>query len=194
MNVAPLEKEQALKKLDVADLKGIFGGIFGSCDYNLQSFLQNRFEGQIGSLTFGDLIMPCVFQATNAATIVYAARSAATNPISRQLYYSDAVLQTKPKEWPEAVQNIKRILDGLKSYNPQDMDWSPAYYAGLAVEASLRTGNPAQAKAILLRGLQLEPDSEQLAYLSRILIREGILQPAELAPFTKASGKLKLTN
>ena len=181
MNVAPLEKTVALKKLDVGDLKAIFGGNFGSCDYNLSSFLQNRFEGKIGSLTFGDLIMPCVFQSTNARTIVFAARSAATNAISRRLYYSDAVLQTRPNEWPQAVQSIEQILDGMKNYNPQDIDWSPAYYADQAVKASLRLGNSTQAKAILLRGLQLEPDSAQLGYLSRILIHEGILQPAEVS-------------
>ena len=154
--------------------------MFGTCDYNLQSFLQNRFEGKIGSITFGDLVMPCVFQATNANTIVYAAHSAATNAVSRQLYYADAVLQTNPKEWPQAVQTIGKILDGLTNYNPQEIDWSPAYYADLAVKASLRLDNTAEAKAILLRGLQLEPDSEELHYLSRILIRRGILRADEI--------------
>jgi spermidine synthase len=182
MDLAPLEKDQALKKLDETDLKQIFGGMFGTCDYNLQTFLQNRFEGKIGSLTFGDLVMPCVFKDTNAATLVYAAHSAATNAISRQLYYSDAVLQTNPKEWPLAVQGIQKILDGLKIYNPQDIDWSPAYYAGLAAKKSLRLGNTAEAKAVLLRGLQLEPDSEELRYLSRILIRRGILRADEVPP------------
>ena len=138
--------------------------------------------------------MPCVFQGTNGGTLVFARPSAATNVISSQLYYAERALRTNPKEWPLAVQNIAKILDGLKNYNLQEMDWSPAYYADLAVKASLRLGNTAEAKAILLRGLQLEPDSKQLAYLSRILVREGILQPAELAPFTKASDRLKLAN
>ena len=41
-------------------------------------------------------------------------------------------------------------------------------------------GNAAQARAILLRGLQLEPDSEQLRYLAPILVREGVVQASEL--------------
>jgi len=32
----------------------------------------------------------------------------------------------------------------------------------------------------LLRGLQLEPDSMELRYLSRILVRRGIFKPAEV--------------
>jgi len=35
----------------------------------------------------------------------------------------------------------------MKSYNPQETDWSPAYYADLAVKAGLRLGNTAEAKA-----------------------------------------------
>ena len=40
-----------------------------------------------------------------------------------------------------------------------------------------------QAKAVLLRGLQLEPDSDELHYLSRILVRRGILKPDEIGAF-----------
>jgi len=129
--------------------------------------------------------MPCVFEDTNAAVVVYSARSAATNMISRQLYFAERALRTNPKEWTEAVQgigNILNVFNGLKSYNPEDQDWSPAYYADLAVKASLSLGNPAPAKSILLRGLQLEPDSAELRYLSRIMIRQGMLQPSEVPP------------
>jgi hypothetical protein len=102
-----------------------------------------------------------------------------------QLYEAEVVLRKDPARKMQAVESIKAILDAVRNYNPQEVDWSVAYYADLAVKASLRLGNTAEAKAILLRGLQLEPDSEQLAYLSRILLREGILQPADLAPFSR---------
>ena len=49
------------------------------------------------------------------------------------------------------------------------------------VRASLRLSEAGRAGAMLLRGLQSEPDSDELRYLSRILIREKILQPADLA-------------
>jgi len=73
-------------------------------------------------------------------------------------------------------------LDAVQHYDSNGADWSPAYYADLGVKASLREANPTRARALLLRGLQLEPDSDQLHYMARILIREKILQPADLAP------------
>jgi hypothetical protein len=194
MALAAPAKNKVIAELNLADLHRIFGTSFGSGNPQLQSYLNNRFAGHVGSMAFGNRIMPCVFEDTNAAIVVYAAHSAATNVISRQLYYAELALRTNPQEWPEAVQSIEKILDGLKNYNPQDMDWSPAYYADLAVKASLHLGNPALAKAILLRGLQLEPGSDQLAYLSRILIREGILQSGEVPPLARSGGKPALGN
>jgi hypothetical protein len=142
--------------------------------------LDNRFRGLSGSLTMGNRIMPCIFQDTNAKTMVYAPPSAATNSLTRQLYYADAILKSEPARELEAIQGIKALLDTVQNYQPQNTDWSAAYYADLAVKACLRLENPVMARAILLRGLQLEPDSPQLAYLSRIMIREGIMTPADL--------------
>ncbi len=182
MDLAPIEKDRTLAGLDAASLKAIFGNYFSSWNPQLQSYLGNYIAGRVGSLAFGNLIMPCVFQDTNASPIVSAPPSVATNLISRQLYYAEVMLRTEPQERLAAIQGIGKMLDGLTNYNPQDIDWSPAYYADLAVKASLRLGNTAEAKTILLRGLQLEPDSEQLQYLSRILVRRGILRPDEIPP------------
>jgi predicted membrane-bound spermidine synthase len=180
ISLAAPAKNQVLAGLNLTDLHRIFGRSYASGNAQLQSYLNNRFEGRVGSMAFDNRIMPCVFIDTNAAIVIYAAPSAATNVISSQLYQAELALRTNPKESPNAVQNIGKILNGLNNYNPRNVDWSPAYYADLGVKAGLRLGNPAQAKAILLRGLQLEPDSDQLAYLSRILIHEGILQPGEM--------------
>ena len=180
MELAAPAKNQTLAALSLADLHQIFGGGFPSGNPQLQSYLENRFQGHVGSMAFDNRIMPCVFGDTNAAIVVYAAPSAATNVVSRDLYYAELAIRTNPKDRPRAVQIIGQILDGMKSYDPQAVDWSPSYYADMAVKTSLRLGNPAVAKAILLRGLQLEPDSDELNYLARILIREGILQPSEI--------------
>jgi predicted membrane-bound spermidine synthase len=188
MALAAPAKNKVLAELNLADLHRVFSTSYGSGNSQLQSFLNNRFEGRVGSMAFGNRIMPCIFKDTNAAIVVYAAPSAATNVISSQLYHAELALRTNPQDWPNAIQNIGKILDGLDNYNPQDTDWSPAYYADLAVKASLRLGNTAAAKAILLRGLQLEPDSEELGYLSRILIREGILQSGEVPPPVRSDG------
>ncbi len=182
MGVAPLEKNNVLGKLSAADLAPIFGRDFGSGNPELQSFLNNGFQGRAGSLIFGNRVMPCIFQTTQAR--VYAPPSAVTNLIARQLYLAEAALKTEPAKQSEAVESIETILDDLKDYKAGQTDWSAAYYAGLAVKASLRLGNVAQAKAILLRGQQLE-GSEELEYLSRILEHEGTQSAESPHAFTK---------
>ena len=182
MDLAPPDKNRVLEQLDIAQLGVIFDGVAPSVNHDLETYLRNRSQGQSGSMVFGDRVMPCVFQGTNGLIII-APRSAQTNLVSRQLYYAEAILRTKPAESAAAIQSIATILDGL-NYNPHETDWSPAYYADLAVKASLRLGNTAAAKSILLRGLQLEPDSDELRYLSRVLIHEQILQPAEIPQTT----------
>ena len=83
----------------------------------------------------------------------------------------DAELENSSSNQMQAVEQIKAILDSIQNYNRARDGWSAGYYAYLAAEVSLRSGNPVEAKAILSRGLQLEPDSEELNYLSRILAR-----------------------
>jgi len=180
--LAPAAKKQVLAGLGLADLMPIFGPDMVSGNSQLQSLLDNRFHGQSGSLTFGNRIMPCIFPDTNAKTMIYAPPSAANNPSVRQLYYCDVILQTETNRELEAIQTVKGLLDSVDEYDPQNSDWSAAYYADLAVKACLRRNEPTLVKSILLRGLQLEPDSDQLAYLSRIMLREGIVTAAELPP------------
>ncbi len=78
-----------------------------------------------------------------------------------------------------AIDTIESVLNSLSGYEFQGADWSPDYYADLAIKASLRSSKPGQATAILLRGLQLDPYSDQLQYLARIFAREGLLQSAD---------------
>ena len=188
VGLAPSAKNRELKTLSLTDLIPIFSqgvATIVSGNPQLQSLLDNRFRGQSGSLTFGNRIMPCVFQDTNAKTMVYAPPSGATNLEIRQLYFADVIFQTNPAKEMEAVATVKSLLDSVQGYQPENADWSAAYYADLAVKACLRHENPALAKAILLRGLQLEPASAQLAYLSRILLRAGLFTPDEAAPKQK---------
>jgi hypothetical protein len=179
MGLAPLEKNRALAELNLASLSAVFVNPAGTGNPELQAYLGNRFQGRAGSMVFGNKVMPCIFEGTNSGAVLIAPASMLTNAVSRQLYGAEAMLRTDATKRSQAVESIKAVLSSLQAYRRQDVDWSAAYYADLAVKASLRLGNAAQAKAILLRGLQLERDSEQLRYLSRILIREGILQPGE---------------
>ncbi len=182
MELAPAGKNQVLAQLDLAQLVPIFGGVAPSVNHDLETYLRNLSQGQSGSMVFGDRVMPCVFGSTNigAGIPALAPPSAQTNAVTRQLYFAESALRTDPARQMDAIEHIAQALNLVRDYNPQKADWSPAYYADLAVKACLRLNNAAEAKAILLRGLQLEPDSDELHYLSRILIARGMLQPADV--------------
>jgi hypothetical protein len=192
VDVAPVAKNKVLAGLDKASLDMIFNQVAPSINSELETYLQMQ-AGRLNNPNNALVGMSCIFRGTNSSLLPMFA-AAVTNGVGRQLLLTEAVLRANPTNQLPAVENIKNILDQTQAYDPQTAGWSAAYYADLAVKTSLRGGNTAQAKAILLRGLQLEPDSQELAYLSRILIHEGILQAADLAPFTKTGGKLKPTN
>ena len=173
------EDRDALNRIDPMDLKTLFFGIYTSLNLHLQDYLKRRIEGGVGTQVLRNRAMPCVFQGTNL--VMYAAPSYPTNALVRQLYAAEHAIRTEPEKELLAVRSIRDALNAVGEYDPKTADWSAAYYADIAVTVSLRLGANEQAKAILLRGLQLDPDSEELAYLSRILMREGILKPQELA-------------
>jgi hypothetical protein len=170
MDLASREKDELLADMNLKDVATVFYNSTGSGNPQLVSYLRNRFQGHHGSLTVGNSVMPCVFPDPNAKLLVYAAPSAQTNMVTRQLYLDEvALLQGDPLGKSEAVDSIKGILDTIQNYQPESADWSAAHYADLAVKACLRQGDTTLAKAILSRGLQLEPDSDELKYLSRVI-------------------------
>jgi hypothetical protein len=165
-------------------LKAIFTN-GGSVNGSLLDFLKNRYAHYIGRADLMPIMvegrpLPCIMQGTNRNIPIPSPPSAETNMLVRQLVLSEYTLRAAPANQLAAVENIEGALDSITEYHQRGADWSPAYYADLAVKACLRMANPGRARAILLRGLQLEPDSDQLHYLSRILVRENILQPADL--------------
>lgn len=175
-HIAPPEKNRSLAQLSDADLKNVFGE-YSSVDPGLQQFVQARVEGTL--LSDGQLrSLPCVFRGTNATAIFNAPGAP---EIFQQLAAADAALENSPAEQAQAVAEIKNILDSVQDYHRETAGWSAGYYAYLAVEVSLHLGNAEQARAILLRGLQLDPDSDELRYLWRICIRRGIVQPTTVA-------------
>lgn len=176
LGLAPLDKNQVLGTLDLDDLAPLFGKSYGSGNPQLESYLDSRFQGRVGLMAYNNQIMRCVFQDTNANLLVYAPPDLATNTATRPLYFAEIELvRDSPGDDRDkklsAVKTIQNILNSIQDYQPQKTDWSAAHYADLAIKESLRQGNVDQAKAILSRALQLEPDSDQLKYLSRILAR-----------------------
>jgi hypothetical protein len=183
MDLASDEVNSDLSKLDPPTLKTIFGGVNGSVNYDLLAYLENHYaqytgHGPAKPIVIGNHAMLCSLQGTNKNFGVYTPPSAETNMMTRALAQAEYTLRGDPVN-SAAIECIENVLATVSGYRPQEADWSPAYYADLAVKASLRVPDPARARAILLRGLQLEPDSDQLGYLSRILLREKVLQPGD---------------
>jgi len=185
MDLAPDGVNSALAQLEQPALNTIFGGSQASANPDLELYLKDRYAQYLAHTTAKPMIignrgMPCSLQGTNKHIGVASPPSAATNALTRQLAMAEYFLRTDQAKQMDAIASIEHALDSVTNYNSEEADWSPAYYADLAVKASLLASDPARAKAILLRGLQLEPDADQLHYLSRILLREKILQPADI--------------
>jgi hypothetical protein len=187
MGVASPEKNSRLAGLSEAGLKAIFGGEYKSVNPELQSYISLLYEGRLAANSEsvgGGLTLPCVFGGQSRA-VLKPPPAAATNLVARQLFEAEVALQSDATQ-AQALGQIENILDSTQTYREPQAGWSATFYTGLAVKASLRRGEAQRAKKILLRGLQLEPDSEVDQYLARILVRENILQPEEI---TAASAK-----
>jgi hypothetical protein len=185
MDLASESDKKDLAKLDPPALKTIFDGDQGSADADLLNYLHGRYakytgKGPLRPVMIGNHVMPCSLQGTNVGFGIFTPPSAATNLITRQLAMAEYSLRRDVQKLP-AIESIESTLNSVTDYSPQGADWSPAYYADLAIKAALQDSEPDRARTILLRGLQLEPGSDQLHYLSRILLRQGILQSSDIA-------------
>jgi hypothetical protein len=186
MSLAPDEVNNELAKLDPSALQSLFGARYGSINSELARYLggllaQHAGRGTAQPVIIDNRAMPCSLQGTNKHFGVFTPPSAATNLFTRQLAASEYGLLSNATNQLAAIDTIQSVLNSLSGYRLESPDWSPAYYTDLAVKASLRASRPGQARAILLRGLQLEPDSDGLQYLARILAREGVLQASDIS-------------
>jgi spermidine synthase len=169
LDLAAPEKPAHLGQLSPQDLVTIFSR-FSSVNTELMAYVGMQINPGTGSSTLRS--MPCVFRGPVEA-LVYAPEVARTNNLVRKLVEDELVFRGNSAEAIQAaVKTTKQILDATKRYQPEVEKWKADYYAGLAVKACLRLGKHDEAKQILARGLQLEPMSPELNYLSRILDRE----------------------
>jgi spermidine synthase len=187
MELASEKANSDLAKLDPPALKTLFDNGQGCANPDLLTYLHGVYAkyagtGSVRPIMVNNRAMLCSLQGTNVSFGIYTPLSATTNAITRQLAISEYKLRSDPAK-ETAIDGIQSALDSLTDYSALGSDWSPAYYADLAVKASLRISDSKRARAILLRGLQLDPGSDQLHYLSRILLREGILQSNDLGQF-----------
>jgi tetratricopeptide (TPR) repeat protein len=179
-DIAPARKTSALAALGQDSVRTVFGR-YESVNADLQGYLRIAWEGKLSSSheqTGGGDSMPCVFNVINHGVLKPPA-GARTNEIARQLFDAELALQSDPANQAQALEQIQKVLETTVS-NEQDAPWSAVYYTSLAVKSHLRQGDAQAAKRVLLRGLQLKPNSIILKYLQRILVREGILQPSDM--------------
>jgi len=175
-----------LAKLGPSDLKSVFGRVWGSANNELFRFFTGLFTDHTGRATAQPVIidnhaMPCSLQGTNKSFGVFTPLSAATNMVSRQIATSEYALLGDATNRLAGIAAIENILNSMTRSSLGGTDWSPDYYADLAIKACLRASDPERARKILLRGLELQPNSVQLQYLARVLAHAGVLRPAELA-------------
>lgn len=181
VDFAPLLKNRTLSSLGLTDLKALIRPPCSLMNNQLHAYLnvllgeQNNSQQQLSIES-----MPCIFRGTNTA-VVFMPLSAKTNEVSRQLVLAESALQSHPRNWGPAIDYIKSVLDAMSTNQLPDPGRSAGYYADLAVKAALHLGKTELVKSILLRGLKLEPNSDQLRYDARILLREKVIQPEDIS-------------
>jgi tetratricopeptide (TPR) repeat protein len=178
MDLASDEVNDELATLDPRALKLIFDSGYGSANEDIMHYVAERYAQFTGSAAFKPIVsdnraMLCSLRGKFKNYAVYTPPSNATNAFTQQFVKSEYDLRGgDPAKQEAAVEAIGQVLDSLASCRGEAFDWSPDYYADLAIKASLHLGHRAEAQAILDRGLRLQPDSKELCYLARVLARE----------------------
>jgi predicted membrane-bound spermidine synthase len=173
--LASTEKNAILASIDGVSLKAVFEGMGHSVNPDLQSFVVLRsdpkFQANFTPMG-GGLTLPCIFAITNDVPMA-APPAAATNDLARRLFEAELACESGHGNESQALEEIQRILDSAKSSDLVDANWSPTYYGSLALKVSLRHDDDARARSLLQSALKLEPESDVLHYLSRIMQREA---------------------
>jgi hypothetical protein len=168
MDLAAPDNNSQLAQLSPQDLATIFNR-FASVNTELTAFIRM----QVNPSTASDSLrsMPCVFRGP-VDSLIYAPEAARTNSMILQLVQAEVAFRGN-SSWSiqAALATTEQLLNAAKPNQAEQEGWKADYYAALAVKASLRLGRTDEAKRVLARGLQLEPDSKELNYLSRILAR-----------------------
>jgi hypothetical protein len=174
--LAPDAKNTALAGLTDDVLKAAFRQYL-SADANLTQYLIWRYNGKsdptASDVFFDGRPMPCVFRPTNAAAGFSPIPKGASDELKRLRKAEDS-LYSLVSQWRESVEVIEKILSDLQSgLNNRPIDWSPSYFAMLAARISLRHGDLDGAQHLVSLGRRLEPQSQELLYLGRILARQS---------------------
>ncbi len=166
---APADKRQALEGLAEKELKQVFSE-YGTVNEDLAYHLRQHFRPDgaepRGTFATNPNISPCVFRLKSASKVAPEIPESASDE-TKKLLAACALLEPTSSRMQEGVAMIEVAL---RAYRP-GTTWSAAYYAALAVKASLGEHQMEKAKTILGLGLQISPADMQLHYLQRLVER-----------------------
>jgi spermidine synthase len=86
----------------------------------------------------------------------------------RKLEEAEAAIFNNPAAGVEAANQIKGIILEASKEPAKEIDWSPAYFGGVAAKELLRQGRVQAAIEVINGGLGLAKDDPQLLYLGRL--------------------------
>ncbi len=90
----------------------------------------------------------------------------------KKLFQAEQWISTESSRWREGVQMISDVLKACEEGKNQGArNWSTTYFAFLAAKSAVLHEDLEQAWRVTDLGLRLDPGSEQLQYLKRILQR-----------------------
>lgn len=180
-DLSPAQKRNALAALPDVDLKAVLTRDYTSVNQDLTALLRARFaDGGPSDHYVGSRPLPSPLRRGGAGVMRVGA-VIATNSVARGLCEAEMQIRANSTNVTTAVAVIESALkDGAKLAAAKPAG-DPGYFAALAVKASLRAGRPADARRILLLGLKTDPASDDLQFVSRVLVREQIVSPEDLA-------------
>jgi hypothetical protein len=172
--LAPIEKQSALRSLDDKFLRPVFAD-YSTINEELRSHLLWRYQRGIGSTPEYRPTWPCLFKPNN----LEATRMEGPSDVGDEVKKLLAATQDIESGGAARLQGIDAIIALLSSYSPTS-DWSVPHYAGLAVKASIAIGDFDRARKGLSAALQMYPDHVELGYLQRVSERQQQILTASL--------------
>lgn len=174
-DLAPQEKRSLLSSLDETTLREVFTR-FGPANSDLSMYLHERFRtGKPDTiLEFDGTALPTIFQpATVPAPEIKIPADASAN--LRLLLEGASLLDT-----PKASEGIQKIEAALHGDFPPNQAGTVSQYVSQSIRTSLRLRQIESARKLLSLGLKINPTSENLQYLCRIMVHEKLISPDDL--------------
>ncbi len=181
-DLAAPEKARMLASLDWSHVTSALGARYRSVNPDLRALIDFHASlepASTASRLAGGYMPPLIFGPPQPI-VLRPPPAAITNEVARRLFEAELALARPGTVRSNALAQIEQILAAAPAPQPRTAAWHAEYYAALTAKARLQLGQPEKAREVLLRGLALAPDSEQLGFLARVLAREGVVRAGEI--------------